>query len=529
MYAVNPIECTHLKEDYNSCINKSIFDKDLKIQRCHACNDESENWICMTCGVVSCSRHVNGHAGEHYENTKHPISASFSDHSFWCYTCDTYVHNTPLLDICKILEDIKSSNKKDMVMPKNNQKEEEEDQVVPSLSTTTSTISNQTTVNNTTTTTTTTSSLSSPSLSTTKTTTTTTTTTATTSSTVVIDNNKEEEKEEEESESESEESSSEGEESLTLIQRMKEMIFGVGRGPKIVDTSQQQETEEDEPCVLKKPTIEEIAKYINSGKCKNIIVMTGAGISVAAGIPDFRSPKTGLYEKLDKYELPYREAIFDIEYFKKNPKPFYVLSKELFPGSFDPTTVHYFIKLLSDKGLLLRNFTQNIDTLERIAGIPGEKLVEAHGSFATSHCALCKKEYSTDYVKEKIFNDELPSCTETSGCKGIVKPDIVFFGESLPSRFNDCARQDFTKCDLLLVIGTSLKVHPFASLINFAKGVPRVLINFEEVGTNPYGGFKFNHPSNKMDVKCIGDCQTLILDLIKLLGWENEFNQVIKK
>ncbi|KAN0041115.1 hypothetical protein ACTFIV_003651 [Dictyostelium citrinum] len=515
MYAVNPIECIHLKEEYDSCINKSILDKDLKIPRCHACDDDSENWICMTCGVVSCSRHVNGHAGEHFENTKHPISASFSDHSFWCYTCDTYVHNTPLLDICKILEDIRSSNKKDIIVPKKKkeEEEEEEDQVVPSSSTTTSkkttSISKQTTVNNTTTTTSST-----------------TTTTTTTTTSITFNNNEKEE--ESESESETDESSSEGEESLTLIQRMKEMIFGVGRGPKIVAPSEQEEPEE-EPSVLKKPTIEEIAKYINSDKCKNIIVMTGAGISVAAGIPDFRSPKTGLYEKLDKYDLPYREAIFDIEYFKKNPKPFYVLSKELFPGSFDPTTVHYFIKLLSDKGLLLRNFTQNIDTLERIAGIPDNKLVEAHGSFATSHCVSCKKEYSTDYVKERIFKDELPECTQTSGCKGIVKPDIVFFGESLPSRFNDCAREDFTKCDLLLVIGTSLKVHPFASLINFAKGCPRVLINFEEVGTNPYGGFKFNHPSNKLDVKCIGDCQTLVLDLIKLLGWENEFNQIIKK
>ncbi|KAK5581325.1 hypothetical protein RB653_001356 [Dictyostelium firmibasis] len=524
MYAVNPIACKHLTEEYDSCINRSILNnKDLSNPRCHACNDESENWMCMTCGAVSCSRHVNGHAGEHYENTKHPISVSFSDHSFWCYTCDTYVHVNPLLSICQILEDIRSSsssssssssNKKDISVPKNNQ-DDEDDQVVPTSSlttTTTTTISSQQTIVNNTTTATTSSSLSS--------------TTTTTSTTTTVNNDKNEE----ESESESDESSSEGEESLTLIQRMKEMIFGVGRGPKIVEPSEQEEPEDEENvCVLKKPTIEEIAKYIKSGKCKNIIVMTGAGISVAAGIPDFRSPKTGLYEKLDKYDLPYREAIFDIEYFKKNPKPFYVLSKELFPGSFDPTTVHYFIKLLSDKGLLLRNFTQNIDTLERIAGIPGSKLVEAHGSFATSHCVSCKKEYSTDYVKEKIFKDELPECKETSGCKGIVKPDIVFFGESLPSRFNDCAREDFPKCDLLLVIGTSLKVHPFASLINFAKDIPRVLINFEEVGTNPYGGFKFNNPSNKLDVKCIGDCQSLVLDLIKLLGWENDFDQLIKK
>ena len=119
-----------------------------------------------------------------------------------------------------------------------------------------------------------------------------------------------------------------------------------------------------------------LAKYMLD-KAKNIIVMVGPGISVSAGIPDFRSPGTGLYSKLESYNLPYPEAIFSLDFFKKNPEPFYALAKEIYPGSHNPTPTHYFLKLLADKKKLLRVFTQNIDSLEIIAGIKPE-LIVAH-------------------------------------------------------------------------------------------------------------------------------------------------------
>lgn len=119
----------------------------------------------------------------------------------------------------------------------------------------------------------------------------------------------------------------------------------------------------------------------------------------AAGIPDFRSPGSGLYHNLEKYDLPDPLAIFELDFFCKNPKPFFALAKELFPGRFKPTKSHYFIRLLHEKGYLLRHLTQNIDTLERVAGIPEEKIVEAHGSFHQGHCLECKKEYSLEWMK----------------------------------------------------------------------------------------------------------------------------------
>ena len=183
-----------------------------------------------------------------------------------------------------------------------------------------------------------------------------------------------------------------------------------------------------------------VADYMKSDKCKNVITMAGAGISTSAGIPDFRSPKTGLYATLaDKYpELSQPEDIFDISFLKENPTPFLKLAKELMAPSggddegFKPTPSHHFIKHLSDKGILLRHYTQNIDGLERKAGVPEEHLIEAHGSFNKARCVShrCRKEYTESWMREMIMKDVVPTCSD---CNSLVKPDIVFFGECLLS------------------------------------------------------------------------------------------------
>lgn len=136
------------------------------------------------------------------------------------------------------------------------------------------------------------------------------------------------------------------------------------------------------PYTLAARSLDAVADYLRDegGRPKRVVVMTGAGISTSAGIPDFRSPETGLYANLARLNLPYAEAIFDISYFRENPDPFYVLAKELYPGKFYPTIAHAFIALLDEKYMLQMLFTQNIDCLERRAGVPDEKIVEAHGT-----------------------------------------------------------------------------------------------------------------------------------------------------
>ena len=289
------------------------------------------------------------------------------------------------------------------------------------------------------------------------------------------------------------------------------------------------------PVVMSSLDIDGVAKYIKNGKAKNIITMAGAGISTSAGIPDFRIPGTGLYDNLQKYNLPYPTAVFDIRYFEETPKPFYTLAKELYPGSFDPTPSHYFVKMLEEKGLLLRHFTQNIDTLERVAGISDEKIVEAHGAFHTGHCIRCRKEYSQDWIKDLIFKDEIPTCL-LPDCGGFVKPDIVFFGDGLPEKFVKCTGSDFKNCDLLIIMGTSLTVQPFASLINeVGMNVPRVLINMEKVGIvsdpNIIGdtGMMFDSPKNFRDVAILGPCDDGCLSLADKLGWKQDNQNLITR
>ncbi|OZJ04459.1 hypothetical protein BZG36_02808 [Bifiguratus adelaidae] len=280
--------------------------------------------------------------------------------------------------------------------------------------------------------------------------------------------------------------------------------------------------------VLPERKLEAIAQLIKEGKCTKIITMTGAGISTAAGIPDFRTPGTGLYDNLQKYNLPYPEAIFDISYFKDYPDPFFALAKELFPGKFlasiAPTKTHYFLVLLHRKKLLHRAFTQNIDTLERLAGMPDEKIVEAHGSFAGATCIRCGKAADQEMVKETILRGDIPNCGHCG--KGIIKPNITFFGEALPEKFYDSI-VDFKPADLLIVIGTSLQVQPFASLIDqVGKKVPRLLINREKAGVYEFrnAGFDFDgkYQPYGRDVFHAGNCDDGVVELCRLLGWEDE-------
>lgn len=285
-------------------------------------------------------------------------------------------------------------------------------------------------------------------------------------------------------------------------------------------------------------SLEGVSRYMQSERCRRVICLVGAGISTSAGIPDFRSPSTGLYANLEKYHLPYPEAIFEIGYFKKHPEPFFALAKELYPGQFKPTVCHYFIRLLKEKGLLLRCYTQNIDTLERVAGLEPEDLVEAHGTFYTSHCVspVCRQEYPLSWMKEKIFSEVTPKCEK---CQNVVKPDIIFFGENLPPRFFSCMQSDFKKVDLLIIMGTSLQVQPFASLISKAPlSTPRLLINKEKTGqTDPFlgmmmglgGGMDFDSKKAYRDVAWLGDCDQGCLALADLLGWKKELEDLVLK
>ncbi|XP_067399753.1 NAD-dependent protein deacetylase sirtuin-3, mitochondrial isoform X1 [Emydura macquarii macquarii] len=282
-------------------------------------------------------------------------------------------------------------------------------------------------------------------------------------------------------------------------------IFGIGRGGGGSGNQ--------------KLTLQDVVELIQKKECHRVVVMAGAGISTPSGIPDFRSPGSGLYSNLQQYDIPYPEAIFELAYFFHNPKPFFTLAKELYPGNYRPNYSHYFLRLLHDKGLLLRLYTQNIDGLERVAGIPPDKLVEAHGTFATATCTVCQRSYPGEDFRGDVMADKIPHCPV---CTGLIKPDIVFFGEELPHRFFLYVT-DFPMADVLFIIGTSLEVHPFASLADAVRSsIPRVLINRDLVGP-------FAWQPQYSDVALLGDVVSGVQKFVELMGWKEEMQELIQR
>jgi NAD-dependent deacetylase len=196
-----------------------------------------------------------------------------------------------------------------------------------------------------------------------------------------------------------------------------------------------------------------LAELIRSSSCT--VALTGAGISVPSGIPDFRSPGTGLWEKVDPMEVAH------IEVFRRDPKRFWSYYRPRF-GMLEgkqPNRAHQVLTELEKWGMLEAVITQNIDRLHRKAG--SRRVIEVHGTIETCSCINCATSYQLDRVQQLFDGEGVARC---SGCDGPVKPDVVLFGELLPEAAMEDAYHLAGQADLLLCIGSSLEVYPVASL-----------------------------------------------------------------
>lgn len=187
--------------------------------------------------------------------------------------------------------------------------------------------------------------------------------------------------------------------------------------------------------------------------------------------------------------------MFDLDFFKNNPRPFFTFAPEILPQEkYKPTLTHKFISHFANSGNVTRVYTQNIDCLEVQAGIPERLVVNCHGSFANSTCQQCKKKTPMRQYREAILDKQVPLCKycnkERDRCpidspilpSSILKPDIVFFGEKLPDDFVNYIDDDVNYCDLLIIMGSTLKVKPIAGLVGkISRLVPQILINKEHV------------------------------------------------
>ena len=206
-------------------------------------------------------------------------------------------------------------------------------------------------------------------------------------------------------------------------------------------------------------------------ECEHIVFFGGAGVSTESGIPDFRS-KDGLYNQHDvKFDRYSPEYLLSIDCLEDRPKVFYEFYRQkLNVEGIMPNKAHYKLAEMEKKGKLDGVITQNIDGLHQKAGSRNVK--EIHGSTLRNYCMKCHKPYPADYIFKA--EGDIPLCPE---CKGMVRPDVTLYGESLPTTaWNDSIRLVFN-ADCLIIGGTSLVVNPAASLAYRFPGKYLVIIN----------------------------------------------------
>jgi NAD-dependent deacetylase len=214
-------------------------------------------------------------------------------------------------------------------------------------------------------------------------------------------------------------------------------------------------------------------------RAKRVVALTGAGISTAAGIPDFRGPQ-GIY--VTRQYDP--EATFEIGAFHRDPVPFYEFTRDFLAviHSIQPTSTHRFLADLEAEGKLTAVVTQNVDSLHQKAG--SQNVISVHGDYWTSHCTACNKDFTLSRMEEMVLEEAVPRCS----CGGVIKPDVVFFGEAV--RDLDLATAAVVASDLLLVLGSSLVIYPAAFLPEQAGG-EAVVVNRGDVGLAPATGRYF--------------------------------------
>jgi NAD-dependent deacetylase len=208
------------------------------------------------------------------------------------------------------------------------------------------------------------------------------------------------------------------------------------------------------------------------------VVLTGAGISVPSGIPDFRTPGTGMWEKVNPMEVAHIDA------FRRDADRFWHFYSQRFMSLRDkrPNRAHEIVAELEQRGLVRAVVTQNIDRLHRAAGT--HDLIEVHGSISHSICLQCGARFELESVVEQIERhpQSAPECTR---CFQPLKPDVVLFGEFLPEDALRRAHDLAAEADLMIAIGSSLEVHPVAALpgVTIENGGKLVLMT---QGPTPY-------------------------------------------
>jgi NAD-dependent SIR2 family protein deacetylase len=298
----------------------------------------------------------------------------------------------------------------------------------------------------------------------------------------------------------------------------------------------------DLPSVLQR-----VAAFITSPSCKSVVLLTGAGMSVGAGIPDFRSPG-GLYQTLrpelitataQQRALMAADPTYVVEksMFLANSFPYLEVRRPFIlgtaAGQWQPTIAHHFASLLhAHTGKLTRLYTQNIDGLDDQVGLPADLLVPVHGSIGRVACERCGA--TGDYARFVVLvrrhikdlygvdpdapRESSPVLCEACGAAAL-KPTTVLFGANLPKEFFARKAQDLPGTNLVIAAGTSLVVSPANSIVRDAPAAAlRLVVNQEPVGQDLGLSYGLGELASR-DLFAQGDCESVFLALIVELGW----------
>lgn len=228
-------------------------------------------------------------------------------------------------------------------------------------------------------------------------------------------------------------------------------------------------------------------------QARRIVFFGGAGVSTESGVPDFRS-EDGLYRQ--KFRYP-PEVMLSSDFFWKHTEEFFAFYREkLLPVDIQPNVTHRKLAQLERRGKLRAVVTQNIDGLHQLAG--SQNVYELHGSTLRNHCVRCGRAWPVETVREA---NGVPRCS----CGGVVKPDVVLYGESLDEQVLQGAVREISTCDLLIVGGTSLAVYPAAGLLRYFQGDRLILINRDETPYDARADLVIHDSLGRVFSSCIPD------------------------
>lgn len=220
------------------------------------------------------------------------------------------------------------------------------------------------------------------------------------------------------------------------------------------------------------------------GRARRMAFLGGAGLSTESGIPDFRS-SNGVYAALKAYGRP-PEELLSHGFFVRHPDVFFdYYRKYLIRPEAKPNPAHYALARLEQQGKLTAVITQNIDELHQRAG--SRNVLELHGSVYRNHCMECGKSWPVEAVLEA---DDVPRCT----CGGIIKPDVVLYGEGLDPATLAAAVEAIAAADMLLIGGTQLSVYPAAGLVDYFHGKDLAVINLSTTPRDAQAALTIRRP-----------------------------------